>query len=242
VGSSTAFSVCSFLVLTKISTQWDVSTFTILNDFLPSFPLLGLIMEYSSEFGREVVWTAVSIALGLSKNQAYRRTAFYLILTALASTLPGYIAQFAVARLRPFQVLPNGHYLLVPLSQPSFPSGHTLVVCAFATVAWFTLGNRKIAALLTIEAAMVSFSRVYVGAHFPMDVIGGVFLGVAIGSAVMVFQTKIDILFSRVDLSWNNKFLKGVRERVRSKSQYNQTTSIDDELPLWHTFYSEAEF
>jgi len=49
-------------------------------------------------------------------------------------------------------------------------------------------------------------------------------------------------LFSRVDLSWNNKFLKGVRERVRSKSQYNQTTSIDDELPLWHTFYSEAEF
>jgi membrane-associated phospholipid phosphatase len=175
-------------------------------------------MEYSSEFGREVVWTAVAIALGLSKNQSYRRTAFYLILTVFASTLPGYIAQFAVARLRPFQVLPNGHYLLVPLSQPSFPSGHTLVVCAFATAVWFKLGNTKVALLLTLEAAVVSFSRVYVGAHFPMDVIGGVFFGVAIGSAVMLFQTRIDILFLKVDLFWNNKFLERIRERVRSKS------------------------
>jgi membrane-associated phospholipid phosphatase len=219
VGSSAAFLVCTFLVQTKISTQWDISAFTSLNDFLPSFPMLGLIMEYSSEFGREVVWTVVAIALGLSKKQAYRRTAFYLILTVLATALPGYLVQFAVSRLRPFQVLPNGHYLLVPLSQPSFPSGHTLVVCAFATVVWFTLGNRKIAMLLTIEAAMVSFSRVYVGAHFPMDVIGGVFFGVAIGSAVMLFQARIDNLFLEVDLFWNNKFLERIGERARSKSK-----------------------
>jgi undecaprenyl-diphosphatase len=153
------------------------------------------------------------IVLGFSKKQAHRRSAFYLILTLLATIAPGYLSKFAVSRLRPFLVLPNGYYLLGPSPDPSFPSGHTLVVCAFATVVWFTLANNKVAILLTIEAGIVSFSRVYVGAHFPMDVIAGVFIGIGIGSAIMVFQTRIDVWFSKVDSFWNNKFLERLRKR-----------------------------
>ncbi len=167
-----------------------------------------------SLYGREVVWAGVMIALGLSKKQSHRRVAFYLALTLLATAVPGYVTKFAISRLRPFQVFPSLHYLL-PTSQPSFPSGHTLVVCALVTIVWFTLGNKKVAVLLTFDGVMVSFSRIYVGAHFPMDVIGGAFLGVAIGAGVMVFQTRIDDWFLRADTHWNDKFLERIRKKAR---------------------------
>src|SRR4051794_10294614 len=66
-----------------------------------------------------------------------------------------------------------------------YPSGHSSVAFALATVLCLWVGPRlrpaKTAALLVI-AALVAFGRVYVGAHLPLDVIGGAALGTLIGA------------------------------------------------------------
>jgi undecaprenyl-diphosphatase len=72
---------------------------------------------------------------------------------------------------------------LVPLPHDgSFPSGHAATSFAAATMLSFAFP--RLAPLLFILAAAVAFSRVYVGVHYPLDVIAGAALGVLIATAL----------------------------------------------------------
>lgn len=64
-----------------------------------------------------------------------------------------------------------------------FPSGHTAVAFALASVAYPYLSVRWRAVTLTL-AVLVGFARLYFGAHLPLDVLGGLALGVAVGACV----------------------------------------------------------
>jgi undecaprenyl-diphosphatase len=76
----------------------------------------------------------------------------------------------------PAPLIPNPH-------TPSFPSGHaaTSFACA-ATLARFA--PRRVAVILYVLAALIAYSRVYVGVHYPLDVIGGAVLGLLIARAL----------------------------------------------------------
>ncbi len=65
----------------------------------------------------------------------------------------------------------------------SFPSGHaaTSFACA-ATLARFV--PRRVAVLLYALAALIAFSRVYVGVHYPLDVLAGALLGLGVATAL----------------------------------------------------------
>jgi undecaprenyl-diphosphatase len=64
----------------------------------------------------------------------------------------------------------------------SFPSGHAATSFAAATI--LSLAFPRFAPILLVLAAAVGFSRVYVGVHYPLDILGGALLGVAIAIAV----------------------------------------------------------
>jgi undecaprenyl-diphosphatase len=88
-----------------------------------------------------------------------------------------------VDRTRPFLAHPAHAHLLVARSHdPSFPSDHATGAFALAFGLW--LYDRTFGAVFLILAAIVAFARVYVGTHYPGDVLGGALLGIGVASAL----------------------------------------------------------
>ena len=79
-----------------------------------------------------------------------------------------------------------------------FPSGEALIVSAGAAVALAlyrnTTRNLAISIILAIESALVCISRIYVGGHYPLDVLGGILLGVGISFIFVGISKHIESL------------------------------------------------
>jgi membrane-associated phospholipid phosphatase len=74
----------------------------------------------------------------------------------------------------------------VPVSGPSFPSGHVILVAAVATVVAPNLAAST-AWLAPLAVVLVMLSRVYVGAHNPLDVTAGLGAGLLLGGIIATF-------------------------------------------------------
>lgn len=98
----------------------------------------------------------------------------------------------AVQRTRPCHVIPEVHLLAGCTQSPAFPSNHASNMFAIATMAW--LEFRRWRWILPALAAAMAYSRLYVGVHYPSDVLAGALLGAAIGWActAMVFRALPD--------------------------------------------------
>ena len=72
--------------------------------------------------------------------------------------------------------------LIRPPHDPSFPSGHAATSFAAATI--LTTFVPRLWPFWFVLALAIGFSRIYVGVHYPLDVVGGAVLGAAIGLAL----------------------------------------------------------
>ena len=78
-------------------------------------------------------------------------------------------------RPRPWQVIQCAYIYNLNYKQYSFPSGHT--TAAFSTFILLALCASSLASVFCLAAALVGISRIYLGAHYPSDVLAGSFLG-----------------------------------------------------------------
>ena len=167
----------------------DTSAFLKVNDSHITF--LNNIMICLTKFGREAFWIVTIILLFILGGMGGKKTAIVLALAFIVIIPIGYAAKDLVQRERP--VVPDSDVILAQDSDFSFPSGHATIVSAGAAIALalFRDSKRKIAIslALTAEAALVCISRVYVGGHYPLDVVGGILLGVGI-SFLFIGATK----------------------------------------------------
>jgi undecaprenyl-diphosphatase len=131
-------------------------------------------LTYAGTYG--AVWLVLAglFALALRRPQIF-------VWTLVADGIGELVADAlkgAIPRARP-----HVHALVTRPHTHSFPSGHATTSFACATVLAFALPRVRVPLLLL--AAAIAWSRVYVGVHYPLDVIAGALLGVAIGTALI---------------------------------------------------------
>ena len=161
---------------------------------------LNEFMVIMSKYGREVVWSLTIILLFVFGGWTGKKAAIIMALAMLVIVLIGTAAKDIVARPRP--VIPRVDFLVAADREYAFPSGHAMIVSAGAAtvLALFRDSPMKLAIslALAVEAALVCFSRVYVGGHYPLDVVGGILLGVGISFIFVAEERYVEQLLVRI--------------------------------------------
>ena len=160
------------------------------------YPAFNQIMIWLTQFGREIFWSVAIILLFILGGWTGKKTAVVIAVSMLVLIPIGALAKDIIARPRP--VIPQVDFLIAADKEFSFPSGHALIVSAGAAVALILFRNTPkqlvVSIILAIEAALVCISRIYVGGHYPLDVIGGILLGVGVSLIFIAIQKQIESL------------------------------------------------
>ena len=96
-----------------------------------------------------------------------------------------------VARVRPYELVEGLERIIGAQHDWSFPSGHTTNSFACAWVL-FRRTPRKYGVPALLLAALIALSRLYVGVHYPTDVLGGLVIGIASACVAMVVADKVE--------------------------------------------------
>jgi len=144
-----------------------------------SSPVLDQVIPWVTHLGSHVAVIIFLILCLISMKK--RKTLLYLLLLYGIQSGVVYTLKFLIQRKRPFVFLET----LSKLSQgpgevldPGFPSAHTLYAFMMATLlaTWFP----RYRIIFYIAAAFIGWTRIYLGLHFPTDVIAGGLLGYGI--------------------------------------------------------------
>jgi len=177
------FGASAVLVRTG-ATDWDARLFRTLNEVpAAAASVLTPVSRLLLPAGIVVV-VVITIAYLAARNRSALPVATAAVSAGAAWVLAN-VAKAIADRPRPYQMLADAVLRQHPAHGSSFPSSHTAVTLAVA-IAIVPFLARMLAAAGITYAILVGWSRVYLGVHYPLDVLAGAGLGMAAGAGALL--------------------------------------------------------
>jgi membrane-associated phospholipid phosphatase len=152
-------------------------------------PFDWLFVALSAAGQASLLWIGLAPLLALWARKPLLFTTLVTVATVWTADLLTSLLKLAVDRERPYEVIPAADPLLRWDVAGSFPSGHAATSVAGAVILTYLIGRGGV--WLGLLAAAVAFSRVYVGVHYPGDVLAGAVLGAAVGLAAIALVRRL---------------------------------------------------
>jgi membrane-associated phospholipid phosphatase len=175
-GGVALVALCGWAASSGTVGEFERRVFELVNDRpeawrgpLWGFQLLGVLMT-------PLVVAAVALAL-----RKWRLALALVLLVPIKLLVEKDVLKELVHRERPGTTVPGAVLRDVPTAGDSFPSGHAIIAFGIAVLLLHYL-SRRWQVLVVVLAVLNSLARVYLGAHAPLDVVGGAAAGVAIAA------------------------------------------------------------
>jgi glycosyltransferase 2 family protein len=177
------FGTCA-LVLAAGATGWDERLFRVLNEVPPA--VAAVLTPLSQLFRPAGIVAVVLLATGylVARNRSVLPVAAGALAASLGWALV-HVGKAVANRTRPYDAMAGAVLRQQPAHGTSFPSSHTAIALAVA-IALVPFLSRPLATVGIAYAAGVGWSRVYLGVHYPLDVLAGAGIGAVAGGLVLL--------------------------------------------------------
>ena len=161
-----------------INSDWQNSVFDFLMPIITNFsywkfPIFVILLALFIWGGKKGRWAVI---LGI-------------VAVGLSDVTSSQILKLVFERIRPCNVLLDVHLLTGCPTSYSFPSNHA--VNCFSSALLVSYFYKKTGIFLFLLAILVAISRVYIGAHYPFDTMGGAVWGTSVAAVILISANKI---------------------------------------------------
>jgi undecaprenyl-diphosphatase len=164
--------------------SWSHKLFFRINQSLGGRPVLEKVMFVSAHWLIYVFFCMALLWAALTLDAVHVKQYIKLLLTAFAFALAtSYTIAIVWPHKRPVAEFPTIRQLLIPLNTwKSFPSDHTLLSFVLVFVSMYEGAQWYVSLLFFFFATCIAVGRVYVGVHYPRDIVGGFVLALLYSS------------------------------------------------------------
>ena len=171
----------------------DLYLFQLINQFALRFAWLDSLGIFFAGYFEFVLLFALLVFLAVRFQKYWKMVAGAILSAVLTRLVIVNIIRWIWHRPRPF-VEHNVNLLLQHADEGAFPSGHAAFYFAIATIVF--LYNKKAGILFFIASFLISLGRVFVGIHWPTDILAGAAVGILSGLLVYKLSKKYLLNFS----------------------------------------------
>ncbi len=190
---------------------YDIKVFNFINGFANQSTIVDVLGIFLAHYLAYILGLFLLFFLFWPKKNIVKNRA--MVLGSITSAL---ISIFVVkkiillffARPRPYVILPLTHKLIaasIAENLQAFPSGHAIVFFSLSSVIYNF--NKKLGILFFVSSVLMGIARVFVGVHWPSDILAGAILGILVGTIINRIYLKnrdsmdnfIAIIFKSVD-------------------------------------------
>ncbi|MEH7403016.1 undecaprenyl-diphosphatase [Gottfriedia acidiceleris] len=191
----------------------NYSIFKLINSFAGKWPALDNVMIFLSKSAILIV-IALLAYLWIQKGNERKYTAFYIVLTLILALGGNFIIHQFYYHARPFV---NHHVtkLITHSSDSSFISDHGTLVFSTALILLFR--KDRLGLISLVWAILVGISRIFVGVHYPFDIIGAFILAGIVAIVVLKTSSLTEPLM---------KILLKIYERIINKLPINTKKNL----------------